>query len=143
MAPTFSGAAGPASVQGGTITFVGYIVGPNFDVGMAPIASGTQGGTPEISRTSNGIKVTFSAPNGDVPGATLSFAANDAMRSTIGPDPKADVVASLVDPKGRVLAWQPDGHYHLRSEGGVLSLSMPHGNPKVGPRQVTMTMSYQ
>jgi hypothetical protein len=140
--PMLSSAAGPMSGPGGTITFIGRIVGPSFDVSSAPIAPATEGGVPAITRVSNGIKVTFSAPNGGVPGAEVSFIANGAQQSTIGPSTKNDVVTNFVDPKGRAFAWQADGHYHLRPEGGVLSLTVPHGTAQAAPKPVTMVMSY-
>jgi opacity protein-like surface antigen len=140
--PMLSAAAGPTSGQGGTITFVGRILGPSFDVSSAPIAPVTEGGVPAVTRVSNGIKVTFSAPNGGVPGAEVSFIANGAQQSTIGPGTRNDVVTNFVDPKGRAFAWQPDGYYHLRPEGGVLSLTVPRGTAQAAPKPVTMVVSY-
>ena len=141
--PIVSDAAGPTSGPGGIITFIGLIVGPGFDISSAPIGpAAKEGGTTEVTRTSNGVKVTFAAPNGDVPGADVSFVANDAGRSTIGPNAKDDVVTRFVDPKGRAFPWQPDGHYHLNPTGGVLSLTVPRGGPQTASKPVTLVMSY-
>ncbi|QCP49165.1 hypothetical protein FAZ95_08225 [Trinickia violacea] len=135
-------AAGPTSGSGGTITFIGSIVEPGFDISSAPIGPAAKGGALEAIRTSNGVQLTFAAPNGGVPGADVSFVANDAARSTIGPNVKDDVVTRFVDPKGRAFPWQPGGSYHLSPEGGVLSLTVPHGGPQTAAKPVTMVMSY-
>ncbi|WP_206996802.1 hypothetical protein [Trinickia mobilis] len=140
--PMPSSAAGSMSGPGGTITFVGRIVGPSFAISTAPISPAAGADTPAVARTSHGLKVTFSAPNADAPGADVSFVANGAAQSTIGPNPKNDVVTNFVDPKGRAFPWRPDGRYHLRPEGGVLSLSVPRGNLQADPKPVTLVMSY-
>jgi len=140
--PILSAAAGPTSGPGGTITFIGRIVGPSFDISSAPIGPVTKGGAPEVTRTSRGVKVTFAAPNGGVPGADVSFVANGAARSTIGPNADDDVVTSFVDPKGQAFPWQPGGRYHLNAEGGVLSLTVPRGSAQTASKPVTMVMSY-
>lgn len=143
--PILSDAGGPTSVAGGTITFFGRVVGPSFDISSAPIgpvATTTQGDVPEVTGTSHGVTVKFAAPSGGVPGANVSFIANGAARSTIGPNAKDDVVTSFVDPKGRAFPWQPDGYYHLSPKGGVLSLTVPRGSPQTAPRPVTLVMSY-
>ncbi|TKC86706.1 hypothetical protein FAZ69_18810 [Trinickia terrae] len=136
-------AAGPMTGQGGIITFVGRIVGPSFEVSAAPIEPVTAAGGPSIAGTSRGLKVTFAAQAAGVPPAEVSFMANDAARSTIGPGAKDDVVTRFVDPKGRAFPWQPGGYYHLPPSGGVLSLTAPRADEKGEAKPITLIMSYE
>jgi hypothetical protein len=139
----FSAVAGPMSGPGGTITFIGRVVGPNFEVRMAPRVVKTSLITHSSERRDDGFDVTFLAPTPGVPGAVVSFHASDAVTpSVIGPDPRGDVLTHFVDPKGRALPWQSAGHYYLRPEGGVLSLSEPRRNPQALPKEITLVMSY-
>jgi hypothetical protein len=144
MATPMLSAAGPARAAGGTITFVGSIVGPQFDIRTAAASArpAARAGAPVVAGTGSAMTVTFSAPHADVPGAAVAFYSNDAARSTVGPGPRDDVATRFVDPQGRPFAWQPSGYYHLQPRGGVLSLSVRHTGASSAPKPITIVVSY-
>jgi hypothetical protein len=133
-----------SAAAGGTIAFVGSIVGPQFDIRAAAASArpAARAGAPVVAGAGSATTVTFSAPHADVPGVAVAFYSNDAARSTAGPGPRDDVATRFVDPQGRPFAWQPSGYYHLRPQGGVLSLSVRHAGASSAPKPITIMLSY-
>lgn len=132
-----------SAANGGTINFIGMIVAPPLDVSAAvvPPASSSHVMT-QASASSPVVAVTFKAPPGAVSSADVSLMINDSTAPRTGAAALDVLAARFTDGNGHMVAADPNGDYHVGSNGATLLLGAKPGDQPSAGKAVTVMMSY-
>lgn len=133
-AACFAVSASAVTVPGGTITFLGALVAPPFALSTnARTSADGPGFSARGDQSGNTASVTFTPEPNSAPSADVSLSV-DNHRATPG-----ELNASFADGKGRRIAPNSGGVFHVGASGGVLSMQGKDASTKL----VTLVTNYQ
>jgi hypothetical protein len=130
------------SQPGGTITFIGAIVAPAFEIAVTRARAATTPTSLAYDPSGGaGTTVRLTAPSGSTPVADVALMAADPARQNNGVVARG-VEVKLVSHAGKQIAADATGHYRLDAQGAVMALKPMHESDPPQDKLLVVVLSY-